>query len=214
MKKAPNILILAALAVSILAGCSAKEEKDHSEAEQPKFDLTAEVATVSNLEDLGPDVTVSSVMDFSQIVQSFADTAGLPYGKALRSLPESMTDTENATYRIVSISLPVKDSYHPFLDFYCKTREDGDIWEIVSGELIQLRNSDISKSFGGQIGMWLRENNQIEFFINGDFYNDGATTFDFEESENFIGIKYKIDDEAILDHSTYYYDHCTVSLDD
>lgn len=78
------------------------------------------------------------------------------------------------TFRIYSASIPVTNSYHPTIDFYCEIAYGGNFWNIYSIYNVQLNRADGSKSkkFDGEIETWLRGGYTIEFIINGDFYNN------------------------------------------
>ncbi|MFR7447006.1 MAG: hypothetical protein ACLUV1_07875 [Evtepia gabavorous] len=121
-------------------------------------------------------VAVSDAIPFSQAVTQYAGNAGLSYQAARTAFPAG-TDAEpaeEAHYRILSLPLSVTASYTPRLILYCAVSEANA--SLVSVDAIQLlqqegNTSQQNRSFHGDIQVWLRGNTQLEYVINGDFYN-------------------------------------------
>ena len=148
------------------------------------------------------DTEASDIMSFTEAAKYCAEQADIPYEKAAAWLREDTSvsieeyETLDATYRVLSAELFVTESYHPSIHFYCETNEDLNSWSILSIRALQLDTeyNGISKAFSGAVGMWLRGPRQIEYFINGDFYNDplhigltaftGGTNLDLEMNES------------------------------
>lgn len=117
------------------------------------------------------------------------------------------------------MSLTVTSTYRPRIEFYCRTSESGSYWGILSIYSVQLVRSysGISKQFTGNISVWLRSAYQIEYTINGDFYNNGTTTVSggggldlgIGESVN-ISLSASMSYES--NHYKYFYEHRTVAF--
>lgn len=123
-------------------------------------------------------VAVSDVIPFSQAVTQYAGNAGLSYQAARTAFPAG-TDAEpaeEAHYRILSLPLSVTASYTPRLILYCAVSEaDASLASVDAIQLLQQEGntSQQNRSFHGDIQVWLRGNTQLEYVINGDFYNGG-----------------------------------------
>lgn len=84
-----------------------------------------------------------------------------------------------STFRVISFPLEVGWSDTPALEFYCETSEDTSGWGIRQVCLVQLRlfsplsPRDLLRpiwDFGGNVAFWLRSPYEIEFWVNGDFF--------------------------------------------
>ncbi len=107
------------------------------------------------------------------------------------------------------------DEYQPYLDFYCATSEGGHFFNINSIYSIQLVRSynGISKQFGGEVNAWLRSSNSIEYYVNGDFFNNGTTTVSGGIGVN-AGLNVKCSATYSVSYSSnhykYFYVHKTI----
>ncbi len=172
----------------------------------------------SNIED-DPSVSMSEPMSFEEMVQRYADNAGITYVEALKAFPDvpvahSTRDYQN---RVFSVTLNVTSTYKPHIEFYCVTAEGGsfrDIKSIYSVQLVRTYNS-VTKQFSGTLEFWLRSRNSIEYVINGDFLNDGITTDNWSG-----GLEFGIDEGGRINFSfsgstsagnfyRYFYEHKT-----
>lgn len=140
----------------------------------------------SNIED-APSVSMSDPMSFEEMVQRYADHAGITYVEALEAFPDVPVDhsTMDDPYQVFNVTLDVATTYKPRIEFYCVTAESGsfrDIKSICSVQLVRTYNS-VTKQFNGAIEFWLRSRNSIEYVINGDFLNYGTTTNDWSAQE-------------------------------
>lgn len=157
---------------------------------------------------------ISDVMTYEEMIEQYAKEGGMSYEEALNFFPKSRAVNAKATYRELKVTLNVDSSYKPYLSFYCETSESSQYWGIVSIYSIQLiRNyNGTSKQFSGTIDAWLRTAAQIEYTINGDFYNNGTTTGGFSiGSSAKIGEKVTGNFSASIstssNHYKYFYDH-------
>ena len=164
-------------------------------------------------------VAVSDVIPFSQAVTQYAGNAGLSYQAARTAFPAG-TDAEpaeEAHYRILSLPLSVTASYTPRLILYCAVSEaDASLASVDAIQLLQQEGntSQQNRSFHGDIQVWLRGNTQLEYVINGDFYNGGTTTA--LASGLPIGpgqtgrVTLSLHGSRVPPHLQYFYDHKTL----
>lgn len=118
-------------------------------------------------------------MTFTEMIARMEKNADMSYDEVLRMLPDTMQTqaARSNAYRSFTARLYVTDEYQPYLDFYCATSEGGHFFNINSIYSIQLVRSynGISKQFWGEVNAWLRSSNSIEYYVNGDFFNNGTT---------------------------------------
>ena len=70
----------------------------------------------------------------------------------------------------------------------------------------------MSKQFQGTIKVWLRSTQQIEYVINGDFYNNGTTSSSGGIGVNaginqLISISFSASSTTTSNHYKYFYKH-------
>lgn len=180
-----------------------------------------EIIDVNEINNEDSDIQVSAPMSFSEMVNHYMEVNGVSYDEALKAFPVRLQKEirASATYRTLSVSLTVTSTYRPRIEFYCRTSESGSYWGILSIYSVQLVRSysGISKQFTGNISVWLRSAYQIEYTINGDFYNNGTTTVSggggldlgIGESVN-ISLSASMSYES--NHYKYFYEHRTVAF--
>ena len=132
---------------------------------------------------------------------------------------QAVTQYAEAHYRILSLPLSVTASYTPRLILYCAVSEaDASLVSVDAIQLLQQEGntSQQNRSFHGDIQVWLRGNTQLEYVINGDFYNGGTTTA--LASGLPIGpgqtgrVTLSLHGSRVPPHLQYFYDHKTLSL--
>lgn len=171
MKKTMTLIIAMAFACSCLFIPAHAHEADPS-----VYSGSIDLLSVSG----NPDVTVSEVMTYDEMIQHYAQNEGITYAEAAKLFPapRSVDGTNDIGYRTFIANLDVTSEYKPHLEFYCETAEGGhffNINSIYSVQLVRIYGS-ISKQFSGDVEVWLRSSNSIEYVVNGDFYNYGTTT--------------------------------------
>lgn len=187
-----------------------------SAAEDPSVGVhgTIDFANIEN----NPDVSVSEVMTFTEMVEHYAMNAGITYEDALLAFP-NMPNTRAVNdiyYRVLSVTLNVTEEYHPRLEFYCETAEGGNFRNINAIYSVQLVRSynGLSKQYSGVVEVWLRSSYAIEYTVNGDFYNNGVTNIT-GGGEVEIGIdqiakiKFNVSGTYESSHYQYFYEHET-----
>ena len=85
-----------------------------------------------------------------------------------------------ATYRTLTTNFSVTPFYSPSLRFYCETNEWGGSFRGIKEIKHINMNRDangLSKTFSGTVQANLEDPNRIFYIVNGDFHNNGTTTF-------------------------------------
>ena len=157
------------------------------------------------------------MQNMKSVFMEMAKNADMSYDEVLRMLPDTMQTqaARSNAYRSFTARLYVTDEYQPYLDFYCATSEGGHFFNINSIYSIQLVRSynGISKQFGGEVNAWLRSSNSIEYYVNGDFFNNGTTTVSGGIGVN-AGLNVKCSATYSVSYSSnhykYFYVHKTI----
>ena len=178
---------------------------------------TIGIIDFSNIEN-NPNVSVSEVLTFSEMVERYAKNAGITYWEALEMFPNASStySARGVYYREFTVTLDVDKKYKPSLKFYCETAEGGNfrnINAIYSVQLVREYNGK-SKQFSGDIQVWLRNTYAIEYVVNGDFYNNGTTTFSGGGNGKFgiaeiIDLTFTASFTYVSNHYKYFYVHDT-----
>lgn len=212
MKKGISLIVVVFFALMCMCVPISAIEMGEPAPVVDKF--AAEAGAIVSVPD---DFTVSEVMSFSELVEHYAVSNGISYKEALKYFPDEMkirATRGGFTSRIISQEIYVNSEYRPRIDFYCETDEGGGFWgikEIYSVQLVRNYNG-IVKLFAGEISAWLRSAYEIEYIINGDFYNTGTMTVTEEGGvsggvEGIFEASYSVSNSA----STNYYDDCYAS---
>lgn len=211
MKKSTKLLITTALSLVALSFIiyTNKNEKPNS----------TEVIDIRNNDNL--NVTFSEPMNFSEMINHYAETTGISYDEAQKLFPEETTDDASSSkcHRILRIPLDVTATYKPQLELYCETSESGHYWGLSNIYLVNLeRNHDGSaKQFSGTVDMWLRNGYELEYIVNGDFYSNGATAISDDtdldiETDSYAHISFTTSSSIVPIHYQYFYGHQTLAL--
>lgn len=122
-------------------------------------------------------------MTFDEMVAAYAQNNQISISEAYKELQKGRKDivTRSAkanSYRVLKIGLYVNSGYKPSIDYYVTTSESGGYWGITSIYSVQLNRiyNGTSKIFQGNLESWLRSPYQIEYIINGDFYNQATSS--------------------------------------
>jgi len=166
-------------------------------------------------------VSVSNPMTFEEMVAEYAKSSDLTYEEALELLPAPVeTRAAPITYRTLKVTLDVTDTYKPTLEFYFQTSESGNYQGILSVYSVQLNRASnvgswrITKQFGGTIEFWLRSPYEIEYVVNGDFFNNGTTSSTQNTGLNIdisygMSIVFDVTESggSTSNHYSYFYEH-------
>lgn len=168
-------------------------------AEQNEKDNSKKVKSI-NLLEKSDNVIISDVLTFDEISRELAKSKGISLDKAKQIVGSTnevstanssrISITSSFTYRTVAVLLDVKTFYKPTLRFYCRTSESGNYWGITEIFNVELQRDyryelipntglyeTVVKQFAGNIYTQLISPYQIFYIINGDFYDNGTTTY-------------------------------------
>lgn len=164
------------------------------------FQVSATSIDNSENNDLSEKATqVSEVMNFEEMADCIAQDTGMTKDEAISILLQnpvysvnslSIATPMDATYRTLYDTLDVTTTYRPKVKFYCRTTESSTMGGIVSIEYAYLDRSynGISKQFGGSLWYKFMDMNNIYYVIEGDWYNNGSTTYTGSGSISVGGI--------------------------
>lgn len=127
---------------------------------------------------------ISNVLTFEEITKEISKDLEISLTDAenmvlQNSTSKSVASVKAATFRTLSQQFTVTSTYKPTMKFYCETSESGlyhGVLKILTVNMIRGYNG-ISKQFGGTVYTNLERSDRIYFIVNGDFYNNGTTTF-------------------------------------
>lgn len=110
-------------------------------------------------------------------------------------------------YRTYTYRVQVTSSYKPTIVFYCKTSEWNNYRGIISVLNTSLNRSynGVSKQFSGTLYTNLEDAETIYFELNGDFYDNGTTTFSGGTS---IKVGEKTTINFGINYATSYFKYC------
>lgn len=211
MRKTTKILITATL--SLVALFSIIYTEKHAELN------TKNIIDIRN--NKNSNVTFSAPMSFSEMVTHYAETAKISYDEALKLFPAESADNTASSkcHRILNIPLDVTTTYKPQLELYCETSESGHYWGLSNIYLVNMeKNHDgFSKQFLGDVEMWFRNEYQLEYAVNGDFFINGTmdmsddTDLDLTK-DNYAHISFTDSSSTMPLHYQYFYDHQTLTF--
>ena len=153
------------------------------------------------------------------MVNDIADKHDMTYNEALATLPENIKvdqQRRDVKYITRTVTLDVTSSYKPYIEFYCQVYAGGNFFNINSIYNVELvrkaYGSSISKQFRGDLKVWLRSTQKIEYVINGDFYNNGTTTSSGGIGVNaginqLVSISFTASSTTSSNHYKYFYEH-------
>lgn len=219
MKK-KRLVSLAITATFILSSFSATSYAETSDLEFSKSPIAVPSSPIIGCLDLSSELKncseiQSKIMTFEEMVNHYANKNGISYNEALKYIPTdikaSATD-RSIRYYTRSVSLNVTASYKPTLEFYCQIAAGTSTYNILSIYNVELDRNyrGVSKQFQGKIQAWLRSTQNIEYVVNGDFYNNGTTTV-----SGGIGVNAGLDELVTVsfgvsyssNHYKYFYKH-------
>ena len=150
-------------------------------------------------------------MTFTEMVSVYAENNDISFIEAYTELLKGKSNIEtssarSSSYRVLTVGLYVNSGYKPSIDYYVTTSESGTYWGITSIYSVQLNRiyKGASKVFQGNLESWLRSPYQIEYIINGDFYNQATSTSSYTISESW-GTDVKISLTITASNSSSYY---------
>lgn len=164
---------------------------------------------------------ISEPLGFDKLVTHFASTQKITENEAEGRLRRmNIIAEQNATYQIVTRKVEVDADYVTSLEFYLQTQTEGEEWIIkeLKGAVVSMRMGSEIRTFGGNLAYWLREGNQIEYSLNGDFVSsdliDSVTMRTDIKEKNAGETIYVINQDTKGVESQYVHQHKTISLSD
>ena len=165
------------------------------------------------------DIEISEPMTYEQTLHYYATKYNTTIEEAAQVLGPQSRAARSPMRRVLTTRVEVTDSYKPTIDFFCYTDTDGHYWGITSIYSIQLNRDYYGtiKQFSGNIEAYLRSAYQIEYIINGDFYNTGTTSTGNSGSVNIgvsgVGsVNYTVNNTESSNYYAYCYDHKTIAF--
>lgn len=125
------------------------------------------------------DVIASDPLSYDQLVQRVMLNEQLSKNEAIQFLNIGPQQRNGTYFREYTYTVTVTSTYKPAVIFYCQTSE----WDTYRGILKVLNTSlrrdynGSSKQFTGNLYTNLENAYTIYFVLNGDFYNNGSTTY-------------------------------------
>lgn len=219
-----GLTISVALSSNLLAFAQDNEKKDVQNST-----ISSGIAEVGD-----SNTIVSDVLTFDEVVESIANDNNISISEASKQVIDnfnvdnsrknlntklSQYDKSNlalktmaarsATYRSISSTFTVTSSYKPSVRFYCETDEWAGssfraIKKIINVSMNRGYNG-ISKQFGGSVFARLEAPNKVYWLVDGDFYNNGTTSFNGAVS---IGLGEGSSVSFGVSHSSNHYAYC------
>lgn len=124
----------------------------------------------------GMTVQVTGPMTGDETLAFYADRYETGADVADRVLGAQVTSFADSATRVVSIPLEVTSGYSPSLDLYCQVEGNGPEGAVLSVYSVQLCGEDgnAPRPFAGNVEVFLRDEGEIEYIINGDFFRSGT----------------------------------------
>lgn len=155
-------------------------------------------------------ISMTPVMSYNELLDYMVEVKHFSREEALQLIPKTRASDGN---KILSVTLSVENKplYKPTLDFYCHVSVGDGVWGIQDIYLVQMDRSSggITKQFSGEVNVWLRGPERIEYVVNGDFYNYGTTTVSFGGKVNIdIGKNATLVFSASVTTTDNWYTYC------
>ncbi len=162
---------------------------------------------------------VSEAMSYDALKSYYSENKGVSLNDAEGKLAQmEITREKGETYRVVTQKIEGSEKKAPYIEVYLKTAETEDGWtaESIRKVILLFDAKQEDGIFLGDLVCWLRENNQLEYSLNGNLYKTAAV-------KEGVVCKEEIDGEAIQLHylpegkvrnkdSEYLYIHKTIIM--
>lgn len=121
------------------------------------------------------EILVTDPMTGAETLQFYEDRQGIDADTAQRFLGAKVDSFANDATVVVSVPLQTSSAYAPYLDLYCQVDGDGPDWSILSIYSVQLCEAEgDTRPFAGNMSVFLRGDREIEYIVNGDFFQKGT----------------------------------------
>ncbi|WP_300903037.1 hypothetical protein [uncultured Clostridium sp.] len=125
------------------------------------------------------NIIKSKLLTYDELINEVIKNENLSVEEAKKFLRINDMLRNGDYYRTYTYRVQVTSSYKPTIVFYCKTSEWNNYRGIISVLNTSLNRSynGVSKQFSGTLYTNLEDAETIYFELNGDFYDNGTTTF-------------------------------------
>ena len=125
------------------------------------------------------NIIKSKLLTYDELINEVIKNENLSVEEAKKFLGINDMLRNGDYYRTYKYRVQVTSSYKPTIVFYCKTSEWNNYRGIISVLNTSLNRSynGVSKQFSGTLYTNLEDAETIYFELNGDFYDNGTTTF-------------------------------------
>lgn len=187
--------------ILVLGGCSGTEEAGG----ERQFDENG--------------LFVSEVMNYDELKAYYSQDKEISLNDAQGKLAQmGITGEEESTYRVVVQQVEGSEKYAPCIELYLITpgdENDGKIKKIQKAELSVSLDQQEAVFFGDLV-CWLRDNNKIEYSLNGDLFGPADITEDVicreETDDGIIQLHYLPKTEGKREGSEYINVHQFITL--
>lgn len=154
-----------------------------------------------------------NVVTYEEMVTQIAEYENKTLEEVMEEIP-APKNRASTQYLSAGRGFKVTSSYYPRVVFYMNTEvnSSGFMTSINNIEKTTLdRNNTLSnsliksKQFGGEVFVHLQDSKNLYFFVNGDFYDNGTTTFTGTGS---IKIKEKVTINFQAQYASNHYAYC------
>ncbi|WP_028589885.1 hypothetical protein [Paenibacillus massiliensis] len=185
------------------------------------------VIDLNNLDELGDNVTVKDV-SYEEAMFSIAELQGISVEEAKSLYPDktaqklhkdSDIQLANSWITEISITQNVTSVYKPVLKIYAYYYSSGSFRQFQELVSVQLDRTStaihfLTKQFEGSIEAEINSRNETQMWwlVNGDFYDNGTTTFSGSIEAGGLVWKGTGSIQYATNHYEYYYKSGTYSL--
>lgn len=133
--------------------------------------------------------TFSAALTYEQILQFYDEKSGISNSeasKALRSTILQGSDRNSEDYHIMTIPENYRnDKYDIYFVLSTRRKDDMELPKVVYAWIMDKNNSELT--YLGDVKFWVRDGDEIEYVINGDFYETTNATAEVLEDEDEEG---------------------------
>lgn len=124
---------------------------------------------------------VSESLNYDQFLSELLKIDGITTN--FQNYLHKLAKDDNSMFKIVHSQIHVSKSFNPNISFYCLIDNKSEKPIRILYTHVNSKDDKNSKLFHGQIFQHLDLDGNIQYIINGDFYNDGNRRF-FKRDEN------------------------------
>ncbi|WP_432776403.1 hypothetical protein AAFJ72_05820 [Brevibacillus gelatini] len=150
-------------------------------------------------------------LSYEEAMQRIAKYSGRSLEEVKKEQPKTQKSLKalsaTCSYSEVSQRLSVSGTYKPrFIAIVNKCRDGSFGWVSDIRYAGLDRYHGVSKQFSGDVQAWVKNNQQgIEYLVNGDFYDNGSTTLNFQTGIDTPVFKATFSVANASNHYRYFY---------